>query len=394
MSNFITQSRFNDSLPERLYYDVTMSNIASNNTLPPLAYFQEERNQNFLLSPQDYYMSVQRFTIDTQLLPIFLPLIQPTQSNPNLTIYSITMSYVFNTVNYQQQEFIIWIPQDISTPIPLGPSLNGNKQEINSDYYFCYSHQYVIELINTCSSVCYTNLRNQVVAAGGIMPSNFAPVFTFDTTNNICIINADNLGYSNTLNNPIKMFMNGPLFQLFSSFQSIINGYTNITNGKNYQIVIDNFDGSSITPFPATNPQFNAINIYQEYATVSNWCPVVSLCFISYVLPIVNEQISAPLIFNNGETAFINTGNNSAVASIITDFVAGENKYKPFLSYTPQSEFRRIQLTGNSPLRKIDLAVFWRSRLGDLIPLRISSGGTITIKLLFERKDTLFYKPK
>lgn len=389
-----SKSYFNDSIPERLYFDITMSNIASTNTIPPLIYFQEERNMPFIISPQEYYMSVQRFTIDTQLLPIFLPLIQPTQANPNLTIYSITMTYLYNGVNYQHQQFINWIAQDTSAPIPLGPSLNGNKQEINSDYYFCYSHQYVIELMNTCVSVCYTSLQALVVAAGGVLPSNYAPVFNFDTTNNICIINADNLGYANSLNNPIKMYMNGPLYQLFSSFQAQINGYTNITNGKNYQIIIDNFDGSSITPFPSLNPLFNAINVYQEYATVSNWCPIVSLCFLSYVLPIVNEQISAPLIFNNGQTALVNTGNNSAIASIITDFAAGDNKYKPFLTYTPTSEFRRIQLTGNSPLRKIDLAVFWRTRLGDLVPMRIASGGTITIKLLFERKDTLFYKPK
>lgn len=387
-------SSFNDSLPERLYYDVTMTNISSTNTIPPIAYFQEERNSNFLLSPQDYYMSVQRFTIDTQLLPIFIPLIQPTQANPNLTIYSLTMTFLYNGVNYQQQQFINWISQDISAPIPLGPSFNNNKQEIISDYYFCYSHQYLIELMNTCSSLCYTNLKAQVVGAGGILPSNYAPVFNFDTTNNICIINADNLGYANSLNNPIKLYMNGPLYQLFSSFQSQINGYTNISNGKNYQIIIDNFDGSSITPFPAFNPIFDAINIYQEYSTVANWCPIASLVFISYVLPIVNEQISSPLIFNSGQTSFLNSGNNNAVASIITDFVAGDNKYKPFLTYTPSSEYRRIQLTGNSPLRKIDVAVFFRTRLGDLVPMRISSGGTITIKFLFERKDTLFYKSK
>jgi hypothetical protein len=43
-------------------------------------------------------------------------------------------------------------------------------------------------------------------------------------------------------------------------------------------------------------------------------------------------------------------------------------------------------MTGNTPLTNIDINVYWRDKLGQLIPFFLPSGATATIKFLFEKK--------
>jgi hypothetical protein len=83
----------NSANPDKIYYDIQITNIENSTTAPPVLYFNESRNTPFINVPEDYYMSIIRFTLDTPTLPIFIPTIQtsslnPSQ-NPNQTIYSL-----------------------------------------------------------------------------------------------------------------------------------------------------------------------------------------------------------------------------------------------------------------------------------------------------------------
>jgi hypothetical protein len=48
-------------------------------------------------------------------------------------------------------------------------------------------------------------------------------------------------------------------------------------------------------------------------------------------------------------------------------------------------------MTGNTPLTNIDLNVYWRDKLGQLIPFTLASGASASVKFLFERKDRFFH---
>ncbi|MFN9910612.1 MAG: phage minor capsid protein, partial [bacterium] len=72
-----------------MYYDIQISNINNNDTLPPVLNFIETRNNPFLYESDKYYMSIIRFSLDTPNLPVFIPTIQPSPNTDiNLTIYS------------------------------------------------------------------------------------------------------------------------------------------------------------------------------------------------------------------------------------------------------------------------------------------------------------------
>ena len=126
------------------YIDVYAINANSIDALPVPVQFTQTRNIPFLFKPEDYYLSVVRFQIDTNSLPVFTCAIQYNQGNLNLSIYSVSLSWT-NTVapfqTFNQQTFITWSPQDLASPIPRPPNATQNLFQDNSGgYYYCYNY--------------------------------------------------------------------------------------------------------------------------------------------------------------------------------------------------------------------------------------------------------------
>jgi hypothetical protein len=79
-------------------------------------------------------------------------------------------------------------------------------------------------------------------------------------------------------------------------------------------------------------------------------------------------------------------GNNAATAPIITDLISDTGTYAPNIVYTPTAQYRYITLYGNAPLTNLDLQIYYRLRNGSLVPFTLQSGGSVTVKFLFEKK--------
>jgi hypothetical protein len=292
--------------PNKVYYDITISNLDTVDSVPPVLYFNETRNSPFILDPESYNLSIVRFTLDTNTLPIIQPEIQPSpNSNVNLTSYSITLEWTNPVAPFQtftEQTFLTYIPQNKQAIIPAPPSqtLSG-LQNNDTGYYDIYNYQYWILLVNNTFQTCFTALNAQVVGAGLVLPSAFAPTMSWDTQTNLAILNADQAGYNDTTANYIGVYFNPALWNYFSSFPFIIESNDVVPNGKNTRIIMSGFGGANVVPFPPVAPTYTALQIVQEYSTVSLWTPVTSIVFTSNTLPIVANQVSAPLLFFNGK---------------------------------------------------------------------------------------------
>jgi hypothetical protein len=113
----------------------------------------------------------------------------------------------------------------------------------------------------------------------------------------------------------------------------------------------------------------------------------LSVVFTSNTLPIEANQVSTPVIFSDNQNIVLG-GNNSDFSNIITDIVSEDGNYRPNLVYNPSAEYRRISLKGNRPLYSIDLNIYYKITTGELIPLRLFSGESVTMKILFEKIRT------
>ena len=377
-----------DNNPDKVYYDINIANVLSQTSQPPIVSFREQRQNAFVNNSGDYYLSIIRFQVDTNALPLFVPEIVPNQSNINLTLYSVTLSYLGN--DYQVS--VIWNPQNAFAELPSAPNQTYNKLQDNSTgYYYCFNYTYVVQLIQAALDQAHANL----VAANPAVIASHAPIIIWNTDSNTAGIYAESAFYDNypagIVANPITIYFNSALANLLPSFVAINYGTVGVTNGKNYGLAIANFNGSQTIYLPTSAPsasQYVATTVFQEYSTVSSWTPISSIVFTSATLPIVPNQLSAPLIFADGGIVYAGDGNNANFAQVISDFVADNGVYKPSLLYTP-TQLRLIDLFGNQPISQIDISVFWKSKLGEFFPLQLNSGGSCSIKVLFTKKGSI-----
>ena len=146
--------------PDKVYYDLVISNLSGNlkGLPPPILFYNETRSTSLIYDPSSYYLSIVRFSLDTSTLPVFVPEIQLQQDNPNLTVYSFTISWTdpASGTTYDAQEYMKFIPQDETKEEPLPPSKTSNGFQDNSTgYYFVFNFQFIVFLINNTLDACY-----------------------------------------------------------------------------------------------------------------------------------------------------------------------------------------------------------------------------------------------
>lgn len=122
----------------------------------------------------------------------------------------------------------------------------------------------------------------------------------------------------------------------------------------------------------------------QELSTIDTWTPINAIVFTTTSLPIVVNQFSASSSIGDKPPS---GSTSNEFAFIITDIQSNEQGFRPNVLYAPSAQFRYIDLTGNQPIRNIDISIFWRTTTGALIPMVLASGAQASIKLLFEKKD-------
>jgi hypothetical protein len=379
---------------DNIYFDLTSTNFQSSTIAPQPFYFNEQRSNPIIMNPEDYMLSIIRFTVDSGTLPVFIPSIVPNSSDKNLTIYTTTISWQGQNGTYSSQVNVIWSPQDTSAAVPIAPSNSSSKvQDNTTGYYNCYSYQYFCYLVLIALREAFADMQAQALIEGEDLPSNQPPIINWDSTANRAVIYADELGYDinklDTPNQPIRIYFNAPLYALFSSFPARYLGY-NVLSGQNYALLIANVGSTNLQTIVPEAPalQYNAIVFNQEWSTTSSWTPITALVFTSNTLPVQPSQVSQPLVYNNGVLTN-GGGNNAAVNNIITDITSDSGLYAPNLVYVPQAQYRYITLYGNQPLSNLDISIYYRLKNGELIPFRLQSGGCVTMKIVFSKKSLI-----
>jgi len=375
-----------DNTPDYLYLDVNAYNYQSINQPSPILQFSQTRNNPILENAEDYNLSITRFQLDTFNLPTFIAEIQDNQGDRNLTIDSITLEYDDGATVHTSQQYIKWIPQNSSEPLPLAPNATASGLQVQSPYYYCYNFQYYIDLINTALADATTAINS----AGSISPASKAPFLVWDKNTSSATIYADATYYDeeNTAQNRIKLYFNQALYAHFNSFNAYHLGYS-ATLGRNYRMIFEKNSGKNIEVINS----HNYIYLPQEYSTIETWTPINSIVFTSSSLPIVSTQLAEPAIYSNNALVQGANGNNANVARIITDLQTNELCYKPNLLYAPSAEYRRIALTGNQSIRDISIEIYWKDKFGRLNPMYLEAGASASIKILFEKKIKNKLKP-
>lgn len=372
-------SQVKSTSPDFIYYDLQINNFQSTNTESPHLSFLESRSIPILEKANDYTMSIVRFQIDTYSLPTFIADIMPSQADPNKMIESVTLEWdTSGTVVSTNPLFLTWIPTNKNIATPAGPSTLETKTQSNyTQYYHGNSFRHYCDLVNTALATQTTALIAQV--GGGTLTGLLPPFLKWNENTHCAELHAQELYYNWSRANHVNIYFNRPLFAKFTSMPAIRYGIS-ATLGRNYKMyMMDDMSTRTVTIGGQTY-----IKTPQEFSTISNWTPVAGIVFISNTLPIVSNQMSAPVVYDNN--SLIKAGLTPNFNNIISDICTNEMCYKPNLIYTPSGENRRIDLKTEQALADISIQVYWRDKKGNLIPFVLLSGASASMKILFEKK--------
>lgn len=341
-----------------IYYDISFYN---DKTIPIEAKINENRNQQLIDNPNNYYLSVIRFLIPTAYIPIFIwPEDDIAKNNTaNNNFYSITIRRA--GVDYQQ--FLTYVPQN-------------NLTSFNPEFRFVYSYQQFIDAINVAFNQAF-------ISAGG---SATKPIYmTYNSDSGIISIIAE-YPYANALGE-YEIYMNNNLYSFFNNFKVKTFGYNN-ASGKDVLIYIENQGDNDYASHPPNYPISTTLNSYkidQEFNSLYNWYDVRSIILQSNSIPVAHEFI------NVQNTTTPNSSSSSL--NILTDFEpqieSGNNRsnVRSYLQYVPPGEYRLIDLKSNSPIYKTDIQISFITSDQKIYPLKIFPGEYVSIKILFRNKN-------
>jgi len=367
-----TKNKYDPNSPFHIYYDLHMTNKDYTKSDTDCRFY-ETRNNPYLMCPENYFVSVSRFHIDTPNLPVFIPEMDFT-GNKNTSLTSTKYVFTMKYLNWEIQKIVNYYPENKFVKWNEDNFING-EQNINSEYYYVYNYQHWIKLLNE-TLLLLTQIFNATTAQ-----NIKSPFFEFDVSNKTLILMADSASFGDLTTN-VQLYCNTALQRLLSGFQFQYMNYSNLTS-LNYKFVIINTGSNNYI----MEDDSIFIQMYSDSSPVSLWNPIQSIVFTSVLLPI-SPSFQSPLTAFNSLNYSISSNTNTT--QIITDFqvaVDGNNNYRNSIDYIPSAEYRFVDMYGNSPLSTIDISVYWKDRGGNLHPLTLTAGSNANIKLLFRRKD-------
>lgn len=321
-----------DNRADHIYYNITIKADEQNQGI---AKFSENRVQPIVENPEDYALAVVRFNIPGTQIPIFLW----------REGFKITFSYNGS---------------DFTEELQFVPNSPGGSY----DWYgpAIWSYQDFLDSINNAFLACFNAFVAGTPAFAG-KPTN-PPFINLDANGQLCSIYAP-IEYDSTLANPVEIYFNADLFDLFPSFQN----FQTIDPIKSKQILITSNFGLNATTL-------NAINYYrieQEFSSLFLWTDLFNIVFETNSIPVSTENLASQ---------------TNITRRIITDFEPLQDiNNRSAIQFYPQGPLRWYDLESNQPLRRIDLNILWTTKEGKIFPLRMNSTDELSIKLEFRKKQ-------
>jgi len=341
---------------KNIYFNIS---ITSNNqqrlTYPS---YNITRTRNIIDKASDYYLSIIRFTIPAYYVPI---LVTPMQDE-NFTEYSVTLHWKAETglAPYYFQAFV----PDID---------NGVDNVVNSSNYV-----YTYTSFCQAMEVAFQTAFEALLAAHPIAGDPHHPFIIFDPTTSLFQLWAqadvfDDHDATIPGEPLVDIYMNDKLFALFGSFWSkrfnAGSGFS--ANGADVKLIVNGY-GLTQSYSEADVDLYTVMT--QDFSTIYNWNPYKKIIMVTNLLPTQSEFVK---------------GEGDGTLKILTDFEPSNDvgDVRSVYQYYPTSQYRLTDLLSDSPIRNVDLQVYWQDLDGTLTPIYVPWNGQITIKMAFLHKS-------
>jgi len=358
--------------PDNTYLDIKVSNNGEQRFVAMS--FKQTKSESYVENPSLYYLSVIRWKVPAFDFPLMLFPIQNDQSDPNLSQFSITLETSTDIFQY----FLYFVPRT-GAPKPDPIPANAIPTQAQSNYYFVYEYQHVVDMVNHAFQMAHDNVTGKPVGSE-------APFMLYSAEDSLFSIVAQESQYGvsvtpqppppatptsePTYDADIKIFFNYQLYEFFNGFNNKTFPESTATLGRDVQIIVQNLNDSNLYA-----PDNTKVVMTQDFTSTSFWSPVKQIIFNTSLLPIRNEYTSV-------------SGNS--YKKILTDFEPlndASTDLRDTLQYFPQGKYRLTDLIGTNPLYNVDLFVTWLDVNGNEYPAYVPPYQQFSAKLLFEKRS-------
>lgn len=375
-----------DSMHE--YVDCELINNSNSLTPQPIIYSQL-KTANIIDNCADYYLSIIKWSSNSNL-PVLIPSMRLSPSSipqayngqTNYTV-SIGVGTNLTAAIFTTPSILLYTSQQ---PLSGQPSYNvlNQAENYNNPYYYVYNVQSFLDDVN---QTIETNFQLAQTANPIILALAKPPLFVWDSpTNKIVCIVTNEFVTDNTTADKAFLKFNNELFTLFNTFD-----YQQVDSDSYVFSFRNKYESDS---YNMTNPidtskTINANKFYQSSSSVPLWSPVDSIVFSTTQIPVEFSQTGVPVYL--GQNVIQNSNAIQNNNCILTDFTVPMDTGLEYnfstIVYYPQSEYRLVDLLGNSPLTYLNLIVSWRDKVGLTHQMVLKNGQSAKIKILLRKKN-------
>jgi len=346
----------------------------------------------FVVNTDEYKMSIFRFDIATSYVPLRIVVLR----DPGISFVELDDSITLSFGGFDVQTFLQWIPENNTTSQPTLVS-----QLAYTDYYFLYSYQHWVKMVNIAFQTAFAALSGLVG-----LPTTVPPAMYYDAEAKKFHLIMDSTYINDAINIPsagIQIFFNGALHSLHYNYPWQETSDLSV-NGKDYLLrvsddVINIYDQTGVNPKIYYNPYAVAVTPYAsvlviirgEYQVMGSFTNIASISFRT-TLPVSNEIISPP-ITNFGSTQV--NSNTSGGIPLLTDFSISEateavGSTRQILNFSSNIP-RYIDLSGRASVTQVELNVYFTTTNGEIRPLFFNDNGFLSMKLGFIHQSNLVW---
>lgn len=351
-----------ESTSNKLFYNIDLKND-TNDSIPLIF---NENLQSFILleKPNNYEISVARFSIPMYNVPLF-----------TFTPGKEKISMTYSTYSY-------------TTDVPFISRIN--VPIIDEYYYFVYEVTQYMQMLNQAIQNCCDMLDAQYYGAtlthlsivtSSILNPSYDPLqpislsnlefiqtynkpyFIYDKDNELISVCADKTYYEDKLTNGYKLYENN---NVFSKIQGIDDYLTVIPNMEHIAIFHNNYD----------NVTGNIIENKQQSFTISTFIDFTSVLFKCNI-PTQLEYVGA----GGGD-------------SVLAEFVPLEYSIKHFfenLVYAPQVIYKQVQIKTDLQFNSFLISCYRTNVTNEKKQMYLPPRDSASIKIMFQLKRTSKY---
>jgi hypothetical protein len=336
------------------------------NNVPDIAKaeFQVTLDQPLLDDMSKYQMTIQKFSLPTQLLPIL----------------------VYRDDYYKIG--VTWNGQRFLKQVPFIPTIN--IPTTSPDFLYLYSYVNLTKMINVAIYEIFQDLKT-----AGFSPStDYAPFIVYDQSQGQFYINFPRTDWernSTSSTNPI-LYFNENLNALFGNFETFcyISGSTESPDTNDiWFALITSFTGynSNVGYVPGylgyasqpASPGLSFIVNFQEFSNLSSTLEPISILLTTSKIPIRAQNFNSPSQ---------NPGSYSSLP-ICTDFmyqIQNPSDIRTRINFLQLGKPTRwIDILGRGQLKTISFEFYWTNKRGEIFPLYIGEFESIEVVFIFKR---------